>query len=124
VALTVEEHLVRLRESLLPLAKRYGRVLSGALATLKRYASLRARRSSDHGPRGYPSGSSNASRGAPVHNDDRGKVGNPTPMGPSPGPGATGEMRRNRKFDPADRRVGQPRLPAAKFPARRKFFAT
>jgi hypothetical protein len=33
--LSVEEHLVRLRESLLPLAERYGRVLSSALASLE-----------------------------------------------------------------------------------------
>jgi hypothetical protein len=32
--LSVEEHLVRLRENLLPLAERYGRVLSSALASL------------------------------------------------------------------------------------------
>jgi hypothetical protein len=32
--LSVEEHLVRLRESLLPLAEHYGRVLSSALAVL------------------------------------------------------------------------------------------
>jgi hypothetical protein len=33
--LSVEEHLVRLRESLLPLAEHYGRVLSSALAVLE-----------------------------------------------------------------------------------------
>lgn len=33
--LTVEEHLARLREGLLPLAERYGRVLREALAALE-----------------------------------------------------------------------------------------